>query len=69
MRPPARRISSEATRIGTRDPIFLFHAGIIAADAGEPKRARSVLTELLATTPGLDPLFATEARQTLRRLR
>ena len=65
----ARRISNEATRLGTRDPIFLFHAGIIAADAGEPQRARSLLRELLATAPGFDPLFARDARRELRRLR
>jgi tetratricopeptide (TPR) repeat protein len=64
----ARRISDQATRLGTRDPIFQFHAGVIAADAGERERARRVLTELLATSPGFDPLFARDARRTLREL-
>ncbi len=64
----ARRISDEASRLGTRDPIFLFHAGVIAADAGERARARRVLGDLLETTPGFDPLFAQEARRTLRQL-
>lgn len=65
----AAEVSRHATRLGSRDPIFRFHAGMIAAQAGDPERARTLLNELLAATPGFDPLFASIAERELRRLR
>jgi hypothetical protein len=42
---------------------------MIAAAAGRSARGRSILTHLLAHSPGFDPLFAGLAREQLRALR
>ena len=38
----ASRLSAEAMRLGSRDPEFLFHAGMIAAAIGDRDRAQAV---------------------------
>jgi tetratricopeptide (TPR) repeat protein len=65
----ALEMSQRAARLGSRDPIFRFHAGMIAAAAGKADEAEAVLSELLASSPSFDPLFALEAREQLRELR
>jgi tetratricopeptide (TPR) repeat protein len=64
----ALRISRLAMRLGSRDPLFLYRAGTIAAEAGEPERARALLGRLLDQSPRFNPLLAPRARQTLNGL-
>ena len=64
----AQRMSHEAMRLGSRDPQFLYHAGAIAADAGDAAAARALLGGLLAQSPRFNPLLAPRAERILRGL-
>jgi tetratricopeptide (TPR) repeat protein len=59
----ALRFSREAMRLGSRDPLFLFHAGIIARRAGRPALACTHLGRLLNQSPRFSPLYAPVARR------
>jgi hypothetical protein len=56
-------------RLGSRDPSFLYHAGMIARRAGRDDQARRLLHRLLAQSPRFSPLYAPPARRALRTLR
>jgi tetratricopeptide (TPR) repeat protein len=64
----ASRLSAEAMRLGSREPEFLFHAGMIARRAGETDRARRLLTTLLDQAPQWSPLHAPRASSALHGL-
>lgn len=61
----AGEASCEALRLGTRDPRFLYHAGMIARAAGERARATALLCGALALNPSFDVVQATVARRLL----
>ncbi len=61
----AKSAIKEALRLGTQDARILYHAGMIAAAAGERVRAREYLTQALTLSPGFDPLQASIARKAL----
>lgn len=61
----AQALIAEALRLGTQDPILLFRAGMIADAAGDREAARDLLTQALALSPYLSPLYGPEARETL----
>ncbi len=63
---PAAEYAREAMRLGSRDPSFLFHAGVIARAAGDRSRARSLLETLIQQSPRFHPLYAPRARQALQ---
>jgi tetratricopeptide (TPR) repeat protein len=65
----ALRMSSRAMRLGSRDPIFLYHAGIVAFRAGRLDRARAFLTRLVAQSPDFHPLYGPRAQRVLKNLR
>jgi tetratricopeptide (TPR) repeat protein len=65
----AARMSAEAMRLGSGDPSFLYHAGMIARAAGESARARRLLSTLLDVAPRFNALYAPRAREALRSLR
>jgi tetratricopeptide (TPR) repeat protein len=65
----AERLSAEAMRLGSRDPEFLYHAGMIARRAGRLDSARRFLGTLVAQAPRWSPLYAPRARRALRELR
>ena len=65
----ATRFSGQAMRLGSRDPSFLYHAGMIARRAGRAAEARRLLGRLLAQSPRFSPLYAPRARAALRELR
>ncbi|MFL5885463.1 MAG: hypothetical protein ACJ77M_10370 [Thermoleophilaceae bacterium] len=60
--PWARR----ALRLGSRDPMFLYHAGMTAKAAGERSRARELLARSLSLNPRFSPLYAPRAERALR---
>ena len=59
----------EALRLGTRDPVLLYHAGAIAAAAGYPAEARAHLEAALAANPHFHVRYAPEAQRLLEQLR
>ncbi len=65
----ARTRSNEALHLGTRDPSFLFHAGMIANAQGDTAAARDYLGRALALNPRFSILHAEEAARTLAALR
>jgi hypothetical protein len=65
---PASRLSAEAMRLGSREPDFLFHAGMIARRDGDADRARRLLTTLLDQAPRWSPLYAPQATRVVREL-
>jgi hypothetical protein len=63
------RYAQRALALGSRDPMFLFHAGVAARAAGRPDLARRWLGRAVADNPRFSPLYAPEARRLLERLR
>ena len=65
----ALRWSKRAMRLGSRDPHFLFRAGMISRAAGDEVRAKRLLSTLEAQSPRFNPLYAPQAERALRGLR
>jgi tetratricopeptide (TPR) repeat protein len=61
----AVRLSAEALRLGSRDPLLLYHAGMIALATGDEATARRQLTDALAIDPGFSPTSVAAARAAL----
>ena len=57
--------AQRALRLGSRDPAFLYHAGIAARQAGRTALARTWLARSLADNPRWSPLYAPRARRAL----
>jgi tetratricopeptide (TPR) repeat protein len=64
----AEAASVLARRLGTRDALIYFHAGMIEANLGETALARSDLEQALSINPYFSVLWAPVARMTLKRL-
>jgi tetratricopeptide (TPR) repeat protein len=64
----ALKLSAEAMRLGSRDPSFLYHAGMIARRAGRAPEARELLGRLVAQSPRFNPLYAPRAERVLEEL-
>lgn len=64
----ALRLSREALRLGTRDPLILYRAGVIAQDAGELDRARELLSLSAVANPRASLLFTDDLALRLREL-
>jgi tetratricopeptide (TPR) repeat protein len=62
------RYSRRALALGSRDPMFLFHAGLSAKATGRTSEARAYFVESLALNPRFSPLYAPLARRALREL-
>jgi tetratricopeptide (TPR) repeat protein len=58
----------EALRLGSRDPLFLYHAGMAARAAGQPGAARTYLARALSLNRRFSPLYAPRAARVLRSL-
>ncbi len=67
--PEAYRYSQEALRLGTRDAVLHYHAGMIAYALGDPAAAREHLQEALAINSAFSVRYAPEARRVLEQLR
>lgn len=61
----AQRAERAALRLGTKDARLFYHAGMIAAAAGEREAAYSYLQRALGLSPEFDPLQAKRAREAL----
>lgn len=64
----AKRRSDEALRLGSRDPLFLYHAGVIAMALDDADTARERLTAALASDPGFSATGVRAARSLLQLL-
>jgi len=64
----AQKYSEEALRLGTKDALKLFHAGMIALELGNETQAREYLEQALAINPHFSILDAGQARETLKAL-
>jgi tetratricopeptide (TPR) repeat protein len=65
----ALRMSERAMRLGSRDPSFLYHAGMVALRAGDAERANGFLSRLVAQSPNFNPLYGPQAQRALEGLR
>lgn len=63
------RYAQNALRLGSRDPMFLFHAALAARGARRPGLERSWLRRSVADNPRFSPLYAPQARRMLEALR
>ncbi len=57
----AASASEKALRLGTKDPILLYHAGMIAEGLGQQEKALSELKEALAINPHFHLVYAKAA--------
>jgi len=64
----AMQASHQALRLGTKDPMMLYHHGMIARELGQHQKARESLEQALAANPHFHPYHAEEARIALRPL-
>jgi tetratricopeptide (TPR) repeat protein len=64
----ARDAMRQALRTGSRDPLFLFHAGMIEQALGNRDGARRYLRDALEVNPRFHHRFAQQARETLAEL-
>jgi tetratricopeptide (TPR) repeat protein len=64
----AAAYAREALRLGTKDALKLFHAGMIAHALGKNDEARAYLEQALAINPHFSLLHAATARETLAAL-
>jgi tetratricopeptide (TPR) repeat protein len=61
----ARQAMEEALRMGTQDPMFFFHAGMIEQAAGDEAAAADHFRKALQINPQFHPVFAQMAREAL----
>ena len=65
----ALAMSERAMRLGSRDPSFLYHAGMVALGAGRTERAKFFLSRLVSQSPRFNPLYGPRAERALEGLR
>lgn len=64
----AAKHSAEALKLGTRDPLFHFHAAMIHDGLGDRAKAADELRKALAIQPRFSVLYAESARKRLEEL-
>lgn len=64
----AQPIIQQALRLGTQDPLLLFHAGMIAYHLGDTVTARTSLERVMTLNPQFSVRYAPLAQQTLTTL-
>jgi tetratricopeptide (TPR) repeat protein len=65
----ARQYASEALKLGTRDPLMLFHAGMISNALGQDEQARQYLEQAVDLNPRFSILYAETAARALEDLK
>ncbi|MBA3342673.1 MAG: hypothetical protein H0T48_12680 [Gemmatimonadaceae bacterium] len=64
----ASQAIAQALRLGTRDPLILYHAGVIAHALGRAAASRSLLEQALAVNPRFDATHPDHARLLLEEM-
>ena len=64
----AANASQEALKFGTRDPLLLFHAAMIAEGLGDQEQARDKMEQALQINPHFHLIYADTAQQKLAKL-
>jgi tetratricopeptide (TPR) repeat protein len=64
----AQKYSQEALKLGTKDALKYFHAGMIALKLGDQTQAREFLKQALTINPHFSILYAEEAQRMLQTL-
>lgn len=64
----ALRASQQALRLGTKDPLMLYHRGMIARELGQQRLAVQSLEQALAANANFHPYHAEQARTALHPL-
>ena len=64
----AQTAIEQALRTGSRDPLILFHAGMIYRAAGDTVRAKQYLEMLAKQAPQFSVLYADVAKRALATL-
>jgi tetratricopeptide (TPR) repeat protein len=64
----ALRVSQQALRLGTKDPMMLYHHGMITWELGQHREATESLQQALAANPYFHPHHAEQARLALQPL-
>jgi tetratricopeptide (TPR) repeat protein len=65
----AQRYASEALELGTRDPLKLFHAGMIARELGQDEQAEEYLQQAVDLNPEFSVLHSDQAAAELKDLK
>jgi tetratricopeptide (TPR) repeat protein len=65
----AQKYSEEALKLGTRDPLKLFHAGMIAKSLGQKEQAQEYLQQAIDLNPHFSLLYSDEAADALKSLK
>jgi tetratricopeptide (TPR) repeat protein len=65
----AQRYSSEALKLGTRDSLKLFHAGMIAKALGHDEQAQKYLQQAIDLNPHFSLLYSNTATAALEDLK
>jgi tetratricopeptide (TPR) repeat protein len=65
----AQQYASEALKLGTRDPLKLFHAGMIARVLGQNEQARAYLQQAVDINPQFSLLYSDGAAAELKDLK
>jgi tetratricopeptide (TPR) repeat protein len=61
----ALKASHEALKTGAKEPLLLYHAGVIERASGDVEGGRKLLESALALNPRFDPVQAANARKAL----
>ncbi len=64
----AQRYAREALKLGSRDSLVLFHAGMIEKAAGNAAEARALLQQVVNVNPRFSLVYANEAKAALEAL-
>ena len=65
----AEEYSKKALKLGTRDPLKLFHAGMIEKSLGHKEQAREYLQQAIDLNPHFSLLYADDAAHALKSLK
>jgi tetratricopeptide (TPR) repeat protein len=64
----AQKYAAQALKLGTRDPLKLYHAGMISKALGQTEQARDYLQRAVSSNPRFSVLYADQAAAALEEL-